>query len=84
MSRLPYPTNQPAKITQKNKSKRTRELMLHDIKTTATLFHGGDMFTCTYHPNTKIPTLCCITNKTEKRTYTAILHAEKEGLARQE
>jgi hypothetical protein len=30
---------------------------------TATLFHGGDTFTCDYHPKTKTPTLCCITDK---------------------
>jgi hypothetical protein len=29
-------------------------------ETTTTLFHGGDTFTCDYHPKTKIPTLSCI------------------------
>jgi hypothetical protein len=29
-------------------------------ETTATLCHGGDRFTCAYHPKTKIPTLSCI------------------------
>jgi hypothetical protein len=34
---------------------------------TATLYHGGDTFTCAYHPKTKIPTLNCITDsKTQK------------------
>jgi hypothetical protein len=28
------------------------------------------MFTCDYHPKTKIPTLCCITDKSNKITYT--------------
>jgi hypothetical protein len=32
-------------------------------ETTATLFHGGGTFTYDYHPKTKIPTLCCITDK---------------------
>jgi hypothetical protein len=36
-------------------------------KTTATLYHGGDTFTCAYHPKNKIPTLNCITDsKTQK------------------
>jgi hypothetical protein len=36
-------------------------------ETTATLYHGGDTFTCAYHPKTKIPTLNCITDsKTQK------------------
>jgi hypothetical protein len=37
---------------------------------TATLFHGGDTFKCDYHPKSKIPTLCCIADKNNKRTYT--------------
>jgi hypothetical protein len=33
------------------------------------LFHRGDALTCDYHPKTKIPTLCCITDKNKKTTY---------------
>jgi hypothetical protein len=38
-------------------------------ETTATLFHGGDTFTCAYHPKTKIPTLCCKTDNKIRTTY---------------
>jgi hypothetical protein len=34
--------------------------MIYHEKKTATLHHGGDAFTCAYHPKTKIPTLSCI------------------------
>jgi hypothetical protein len=36
---------------------------------TATLFHGGDSFTCDYHPKTKIPTLSCITDIKTRTTH---------------
>jgi hypothetical protein len=36
---------------------------------TATLFHGGDTFTCAYHPKTKIPTLRCITDSKTRKTH---------------
>jgi hypothetical protein len=42
---------------------------LQQKKTTATLFHGGDTFTCAYHPETKIPTLRCVTDDKIRRTY---------------
>jgi hypothetical protein len=37
-------------------------------ETTATLYHGGDTFTCFYHPKTKIPTLSCITDSNTQTT----------------
>jgi hypothetical protein len=66
---MPHPTNQPTTITQSIQSTRTRELMLYNRKNTAALFHRGDTSTCDYHPKTKIPTLCCITDKNKKTTY---------------
>jgi hypothetical protein len=38
-------------------------------ETTATLHHGGDTFTCAYHPQTKIPTLSCITDRKTRTTH---------------
>jgi hypothetical protein len=37
-------------------------------ETTATLYHGGDRFTCAYHPKTKISTLSCITDSKTQKT----------------
>jgi hypothetical protein len=37
-------------------------------ETTATLYHGGDTFTCAYHPKTKIPTLNRITDSKTQKT----------------
>jgi hypothetical protein len=38
-------------------------------ETTATLYHGGDTFTCTYHPKTKIPTQSCIADSKTQKTH---------------
>jgi hypothetical protein len=38
-------------------------------ETTATLHHGGDTFTCAYHPQTKIPTISCITDSKTQKTH---------------
>jgi hypothetical protein len=38
-------------------------------ETTATLFHGGDTFTCAYHPKTKIITLHCIKDNKIRTTH---------------
>jgi hypothetical protein len=38
-------------------------------ETTTTLYHGGDTFTCAYHPKTKIPTLSCITDSKTQKTH---------------
>jgi hypothetical protein len=56
-------------------------------ETTATLYHGGDTFTCAYHPKTKIPTLNCITDsKTQKTqvpsTSTLAQHPSNKGRKR--
>jgi hypothetical protein len=67
-TRIPHPTNQPTTIAQTIQSTRTRELLLNNRIKHATLFHGEDTFTCDYQPKTKIPTLCCITDKNKKTT----------------
>jgi hypothetical protein len=41
-------------------------------ETTSTLDHGGDTFTCAYHPKTKIPTLSCITDSKTRTTHIPI------------
>jgi hypothetical protein len=41
-------------------------------ETTSTLYHGGDTFTCDYHPKAKIPTLSCITDSKTQRTQVPI------------
>jgi hypothetical protein len=38
-------------------------------ETTANLYHGGDTFTCAYHPKTKIPNLSCITDSKTHKTH---------------
>jgi hypothetical protein len=38
-------------------------------ETNATLCHGGDTFTCAYHPKTNIPTLRCITDNKIQTTH---------------
>jgi hypothetical protein len=60
----------PQKLHSQSKAKGHENSCFTTEETTATLFHRGDTFTCAYQPKTKIPTLCCITDKTNKRTYT--------------
>jgi hypothetical protein len=69
-TRLPIRLISPQQLHRQSKAKGHDNSCFTTEETTATLFHGGDTFTCAYHPKTKIPTIFCITNKTEKRTYT--------------
>jgi hypothetical protein len=41
-------------------------------KTTATLHHGGDTLTCTYHHKTKIPAISCIKDSKTRTTHIPI------------
>jgi hypothetical protein len=54
----------------KAKEKGHGNLCLTTEENTATLFHGGYTFTWDYHQKTKIPTLSCVTHKTNKSTHT--------------
>jgi hypothetical protein len=57
----------PQQLHRQSKAKGHENSCFTTEETTATLYHGGDTFTCAYHPKTKIPTLNCITdNKTQK------------------
>jgi hypothetical protein len=57
----------PQQLHRQSKSKGHENSCFTTEETTATLYHGGDTFTCAYHPKTKIPTLNCITDsKTQK------------------
>jgi hypothetical protein len=57
----------PQQLHRQSKAKGHDNSCFTTEETTATLYHGGDTFTCAYHTKTKIPTLNCITDsKTEK------------------
>jgi hypothetical protein len=57
----------PQQLHRQSKAKGHENSCFTTEETTATLYHGGDTFTCAYHPKTKIPTLNCITDsKTQK------------------
>jgi hypothetical protein len=57
----------PQQLHRQSKAKGHEKSCFTTEETTATLYHGGDTFTCAYHAKTKIPTLNCITeNKTQK------------------
>jgi hypothetical protein len=67
----PIPLISPKQLHRQSKAKANG----HDNscsttkKTTATLYHGGDTFTCAYHPKTKIPTLSSITDSKTQKTH---------------
>jgi hypothetical protein len=57
----------PQQLHRQSKAKGHENSCFTTEETTATLYHGGDTFTCAYHTKTKIPTLNCITDsKTQK------------------
>jgi hypothetical protein len=56
----PIPLISPQQLHRQSKAKGHENSCFTIGETTATLFHGGDTFTCDYHPKTKIPTLCCM------------------------
>jgi hypothetical protein len=57
----------PQKLHRQSKAKGHDNSYFTTEETPATLYHGGDTFTCAYYPKTKIPTLNCITDsKTQK------------------
>jgi hypothetical protein len=52
----------PQQLQRQSKAKGHENSCFTTEETTSTLYHGGDTFTCAYHPKTKIPTLNCITD----------------------
>jgi hypothetical protein len=59
----------PQQLHIESKAKGNQNSSFTTEENTATLFHGGYTFACDYHNKTKIPTLCCITDKNKKTTY---------------
>jgi hypothetical protein len=58
----------PQKLHRQSKAKGHDNSCFTTEETTATLYHGGDTFTCAYHLKTKIPTLNCITDSETQKT----------------
>jgi hypothetical protein len=56
-------------LNRQSKAREHENLCFTTEENTATLFHGGDTFTCAYHPRTKIPTLSCITESKTRKTH---------------
>jgi hypothetical protein len=62
----PFGRISPKQLQSQSKEKGHENSCFTTEENTATLFHRGDTFTCAYHPKTKIPTLSCVTDKTNK------------------
>jgi hypothetical protein len=88
-----YAPDCPIRLISPQQLHRQSKVKVHDNacftteETIATLYHGGDTFTCDYHPKTKIPTLNCITDsKTQKTqvptTSTLAQHSSSKGRKR--
>jgi hypothetical protein len=58
----------PQQLHRQSKAKGRDKSCLTKEETTATLYQGGDTFTCAYHPKTKITTLNCITDSKTQKT----------------
>jgi hypothetical protein len=58
----------PQQLHRQSKAKGRDNSCFTTEETTATLYHGGDTFTCAYHAKTKIPTLNCITDSKTQKT----------------
>jgi hypothetical protein len=54
----------PEQLHRQSKSRGYDNSCFTTDETTATLYHGGDTFKCKNYPNTKIPTISCLTVKT--------------------
>jgi hypothetical protein len=68
----PFRLISPQQLHRQSKAKGHGNSCFTTKETTSTLYHGGDTFTCAYHPKTKILTLNCITDsKTQKIQVTA-------------
>jgi hypothetical protein len=59
----------PQKLHRHSKAKGHDSSCFTAEETTSTLYHGGDTFTCAYHPKTKIPTLSCIRDRKTQKTH---------------
>jgi hypothetical protein len=59
----------PQQLHRQSKAKGHDNSCFTTEETTAALYHGGDTFTCAYHPKTKIPTLRCIIDSKTQKTH---------------
>jgi hypothetical protein len=59
----------PQQLHRQSKARGHENSCFTTEETTATLFHGGDTFTCAYHPKTKTPTLRCVADNTIRTPY---------------
>jgi hypothetical protein len=57
----------PQQLHRQSKDKGPDNSCFTTEETTATLYHGGDTFTCAYHPKIKIPTLNCATDSNTQK-----------------
>jgi hypothetical protein len=58
----------PQQLHRQSKAKGHDNSCLTTEEATSTLYHGGDTFTCAYHPTTKIPTMNWITDSKTQKT----------------
>jgi hypothetical protein len=65
----PIPLISPQQSHGQSKARGHERSCFTTEEDTATLFHGGAIFTCAYHPKTKIPTLNCITDSKTRKTH---------------
>jgi hypothetical protein len=59
----------PQQLHRQSKAKGHDNSCFTTEETTSTLYHGGDTFTCAYHPKNKIPTLSCMTDSKTQKTH---------------
>jgi hypothetical protein len=70
-----YAPNFPIRLISQQQLHRQSKSKGHDNscftteEKTATLYQGGDTFTCAYNPKTKIPTLSCVTDRKTQKTH---------------
>jgi hypothetical protein len=60
----------PQQLYHQSKAKAHERACSTTDKNKAIIFHGGDQYTCDYHPKTKIPTLSCVAHLTNKISQT--------------
>jgi hypothetical protein len=59
----------PQQLHRHSKAKKHDNSCFTTEETIENLYHGGDTFTCAYHPKTKIPTISCITDSKTQKTH---------------
>jgi hypothetical protein len=62
----------PHQLHRQSKARGHKNSCFTTEETTATLYHGGYTYTCTYHSKTKITTFSCITDSKARTTHIQI------------